>query len=265
MSALAGHTGSYYSYSANDAFAGIAAAGFKHVELSAVPGAVEHVDVHADPADAKAVLADYGLEAVSISGHSILTTQEGLDHGLAVVKWADAYGIPIVNTAVGGHAPDTEEDEALFLGNIGTLADAAQAAGITIALEIHGDLMASGEKSRPLLERIGHPSIKVNYDTANVEYYAGVSAADDIATIADMVGHVHLKDARGGQGSWDFPAIGEGHVDFEKVLSVLRDAGYDGPYSVEIEFTGTVPWPPLEDVNEAMRVSYENLKKLGLS
>jgi sugar phosphate isomerase/epimerase len=265
MSALAGHTGSYYSYSAIDAYAGIAAAGFRHVELAAVPGGVDHVNVHADPAETKAVLDEYGLEAVSISGHSILTTPDGLAHGLAVVSWAERFGLPIVNTAVGGHAPDTEEDETLFLANIGTLADAAGAAGITLALETHGDLMASGEKSRALLERIDHPAIRVNYDTANVEYYAGVSAADDIGSIADMVGHVHLKDARGGQGDWDFPAIGEGHVDFEKVLSVLRDAGYDGPYSVEIEFTGTVPWPPLAEVNDAMRTSYEALSELGLS
>jgi L-ribulose-5-phosphate 3-epimerase len=265
MSALAGHTGSYYSYSAEEAVAGIAAAGFRHVELTAVPGAVEHVDVHGDGADTRALLDTYGLDAVSISGHSILTTQEGLDHGLAVVRWADGFGIPIVNTAVGGHAPDTEESEDAFLANIGTLADAAAAVGITIALEIHGDLMASGARSRPLLERIGHDAIKVNYDTANVEYYAGVSAADDIGTIADQVAHVHLKDARGGQGDWDFPAIGEGHVDFERVLEVLREAGYDGPYSVEIEFTGTVPWPPLEEVNAAMRTSYETLTRLGLS
>jgi L-ribulose-5-phosphate 3-epimerase len=265
MSELAGHTGSYYSYSTEEALAGIAGAGFRHVELSAVPGAVEHVDVHADPAEARALLAHYGLEPVSISGHSVLTTPDGLEHGLAVVRWADRYGIPIVNTAVGGHAPDTEEDEALFLANIGTLADAAGAAGIVLALETHGDLMASGEKSRALLERIGHPAIKVNYDTANVEYYAGVSAADDIGTIADMVGHVHLKDARGGQGDWDFPAIGEGHVDFARVLAVLGDAGYDGPYSVEIEFTGTVPWPPLAEVDEAMRVSYAALTRLGLA
>lgn len=265
MSALAGHTGSYYSYSAEEAVAGIAAAGFRHVELSAVPGAVEHVDVHGDGSDTRALLDEHGVTAVSISGHSILTTQEGLDHGLAVVRWARDFGIPIVNTAVGGHAPDTEEDEAQFLANIGTLGDAAQAADITIALEIHGDLMASGARSRPLLEKIGHEAIKVNYDTANVEYYAGVSAADDIGTIADQVAHVHLKDARGGQGDWDFPAIGDGHVDFERVFAVLGDAGYDGPYSVEIEFTGTLPWPPLEEVNEAMRVSYENLKRLGLS
>jgi len=76
---------------------------------------------------------------------------------------------------------------------------------------------------------------------------------------------VHLKDARGGQGNWDFPAIGQGHVDFERVLAILREAGYTGPYSVEIEFTGEVPWPPVAEVDEAMRESYAALTALGLS
>jgi L-ribulose-5-phosphate 3-epimerase len=265
MNPLAGHTGSYYSYSTDEALAGIAEAGLRNVELSAVPGAVEHVDVHADPAEARAKLDHYGLHAVSISGHSNLTTAEGLEHGVAVVRWAERFGIPIVNTAVGGHAPDLDESESAFLANIRTLADAAEAAGIVVALEIHGDLMASGERSRPLLERIDHPAVKVNYDTANVEYYAGVPAVDDLPAIADRVAHVHLKDARGGRGNWDFPAIGQGHVDFARVLEILRDAGYDGPYSVEIEFTGEVPWPPLDEVNAAMRESRRTLAALGLS
>jgi L-ribulose-5-phosphate 3-epimerase len=47
-------------------------------------------------------------------------------------------------------------------------------------------------------------------------------------------------------------------------VSILRDAGYDGPLSVEIEFEGE-PWPSLDDVNAAMRRSYEHLSSLGLS
>jgi len=46
-------------------------------------------------------------------------------------------------------------------------------------------------------------------------------------------------------------------------LSILRGAGYSGPYSVEIEFGGE-PWPPLDEVNAAMRRSYEHLSALGL-
>jgi sugar phosphate isomerase/epimerase len=263
MNALAGHTNSFHSYSADEALAGIAEAGYRYVELSAVPGWTEHVDVHGNPATTRARLEQNGLQAVSISGHSDLTTREGLEHGLAVVRWAERFGVPIVNTAIGGHA-HVEESEDAFMANIGTLADAAQAAGLVIALEIHGDLMASGEISLPLLDRIGHPAVKVNYDTANVEHYSGARAEDDLPAIADQVANVHLKDMRGGQGDWDFPAIGEGHVDFGRVLEILADAGYDGPYAVEIEFTGE-PWPPLPEIVAAMRASREALARHGLS
>jgi L-ribulose-5-phosphate 3-epimerase len=228
-----------------------------------VPGWTEHVDVRGDPARVRALLEHYGLEAVSISGHSDLTTQEGLAHGLAVVRWAGSFGVPIVNTAVGGHA-HVEESESAFLANIGTLADAALAAGVVVALEIHGDLMATGARSLALLERIGHPAVKINYDTANVEHYGGVSAVEDLPGVVDLVANVHLKDMRGGKGEWDFPAIGDGHVDFGRVLEILRAGGYDGPYAVEIEFTGE-PWPPLEDVTSAMRSSRAALAAHGLS
>ena len=260
---LAAHTNSFHSYSADEAYAGIADAGYRAVELSAVPGWTEHVDVHTDPALTRSRLEHFGLTAVSISGHSDLTTSEGLEHGLAVVRWAERYGLPVVNTAIGGHAHVNESEDA-FMANIGTLADAAQAAGLVVALEIHGDLMATGAMAASLLDRIGHPAVRVNYDTANVEHYGGVRAEDDLPAIADRVANVHLKDSRGGQGEWDFPAIGEGHVDFARVLEILRSAGYEGPYAVEVEFSGE-PWPPLDEVTEAMRASREALARVGLS
>jgi L-ribulose-5-phosphate 3-epimerase len=260
---LAGHTNSYHTYSFDEALAGIAGAGYKGVELSAVPGWTEHVDLDRDPEDVRKQLDGYGLTAVSLSGHSDLTTREGLEHGLKAVDWAGRYGLPVMNTAVGGHQ-SADENESAFLANIGELADAAEQAGVVIALEIHGDIMASSDVTLPLIEKVGRDSVKVNYDTANVEYYSGDLATDDLPKITGELAHVHLKDTTGGKGNWDFPAIGDGHVDFARVIEVLRDAGYTGPLSVEIEFDGQA-WPPLDEVNAAMKRSYDHLSALGVS
>jgi L-ribulose-5-phosphate 3-epimerase len=253
---LAANSNSFHSYGADEAFAGIVAAGYTHVELLAVPGWTEHVSF-----DRPLDLLGYDLTPVSLSAHSDLTTREGLEHGLRAVAWAAENGIPIVNTAVGGHA-SVDESEAAFLANIGPLADAAEAAGVTLTLEIHGDLMGSGARTLGLLERIGRDSVKVNYDTGNVWHYTGERAEDDLPLIVDRLAHVHLKDTRGGVGVWDFPALGEGDVDFRRILQILRDAGYEGPLSVEIEFQGE-PWPPLAEVTDAMRRSREHLLGLG--
>ena len=145
---LAGHTNTYHSYGFDEALAGIAAAGFSYVELSAVPGWTEHVDVDGDPEEVRSRVAGHGLQAVSLSGHSDLTTRDGLEHGIRAVRWAASYGLPIVNTAVGGHE-SADENEAAFLANVGELADAADAAGVVVALEIHGDIMASSDVTDP--------------------------------------------------------------------------------------------------------------------
>jgi len=76
--------------------------------------------------------------------------------------------------------------------------------------------------------------------------------------------HVHLKDKLGEGKVWNFPAIGEGDIDFARVLGILDKGGYTGPVSVEIEFVGE-PWPPLAEVNRAMRASHDKLASLGLS
>jgi sugar phosphate isomerase/epimerase len=258
---LAGHTNSYHTYGLDDALAGIAAAGYRFVELSAVPGWTEHVSL--DGADElRRKLDEHGLAWSSLSAHSELTTRDGLDHGIKAVRWAGELGIPIVNTAVGGHESGGESEDA-FLGIIDELADTAEAAGVILALETHGGLIATGARARPLLERIGREAIKINYDTANVEFYGGVRAVDDLPAIAPYVANVHLKDTAGGKGNWNFPALGMGVVDFARVLEILTAAGYTGPYSVELEFQGE-PWPPLANVVDAMRRSREHLNRLGL-
>jgi len=262
VNALAGHTNTYHTYGFEEALEGIASAGYRSVELTAVPGWTEHVDLETSPADVRALVERYDLEAVSLSGHSDLTTREGVEHGIKAVHWAADYGLPIVNTAVGGHQ-SADENEAAFLENIGQLADAAESAGVVVALEIHGDIMASSEVTIPLLEKIGRESIRVNYDTANVEFYSGEKAVDDLPKIVPYLAHVHLKDTVGGKGNWNFPAIGSGSVDFGRVLEILRDGRYGGPLSVELEFEGE-PWPPLAEVTEAMRRSREHLSALGV-
>ncbi len=76
--------------------------------------------------------------------------------------------------------------------------------------------------------------------------------------------HKPLKDKAGEDKEWNFPAVGEGYIDFGAVLRILEEEDYANPFSVEIEFQGE-PWPPLKEVHRAMRASYETLKSLGLS
>jgi sugar phosphate isomerase/epimerase len=260
---LAGHTNCYHGYPRAAALDGLAAAGFRSVELATGRGA--HAIIPLEPSGSElAALGDdleaRGLTIASISGHSDLTTDAGLVEGLRAVDVCAALGVRIMNTSVGGtHSQD--EDKAAFLARIGPLAAYAAAKGITLGLEIHGDLMATGPQAVALVREIGQPNVGINYDTANCTYYGGVQAADDIGVTLPHLVHVHVKDSGGGRREWNFPPIGQGHVDFPRVLQILEDGGYAGPLSVEIEFYG-FPYPPLDEIDAAVRASYAYLETI---
>ncbi len=172
---LGGHTNSYHTYSVEEALEGIAAAGYRYVELSAVRGWTEHVPLDADAktlGHIQRMMNELGLVSLSLSGHSDLTTKAGLEDGLLAVDLCERMGIGIMNTAIGGHASQQEDEEA-FMGNIHALADYAAARDIQLGIEIHGEITKSGEASIPVLERIGRPNVLINYDTANVDFYGG--------------------------------------------------------------------------------------------
>ena len=130
--------------------------------------------------------------------------------------------------------------------------------------EIHGEITRSAVAAIPVLQRIDRKNVLINYDTANAEFYGVVDPVADLKVALPKLVQCHLKDKIGEGRVWDFPAIGEGHIDFKTVLDTMEKGGFTGPLSVEIEFHGD-PWPPLTEVNRAMRASHDKLASLGLS
>lgn len=260
---IGGHTNSYHTHTQDEALEGIAAAGFKYVELSAVEGWTEHVPLDAsdgDIADLKATLARLGLTPLVLSGHSDLTTAHGLEVGRKAVDLCTRLGVSVLSTAIGGHYSEDENKDA-FMKHIHELADYAALRQITIGLEVHGDIMATAALSAPLMQEIGRKNVGIVYDTGNCVFYGGVNAVDDLRAAAPYLVNVHLKDKIGGKKEWNFPAVGEGEVDFAGIFAILEEIDYTGPLSVEIEFQGD-PFPPLEEVNRSMAVSHQTLEQL---
>lgn len=266
MNRLGAHAGSYHGHPLEQALEGIAAAGFKYVELTSIRGVLEQVPVEAteqELRETECLLRRAGLEVIALSGHSDLTTKNGVADARRALRNCERLGAGILTTAVGG-AFNEDENEQAFLAHIHALAGEAEKKQVKIALEVHGTLTGTGALARRLVEDVGDPSVVVAYDTANCEYYAGVSAEIDLPATLPYVGHCHLKDTVGGRRNWNFPPLGQGCVNFEQVLTIMRKAGYVGPYSVEIEFQGG-SMQPLSVVNRAMASSKKYLKSLGVS
>jgi L-ribulose-5-phosphate 3-epimerase len=237
-----------------DALRGLAELGFENVEIGAVKGEIDHVDP--DTLDAAAVdrirgaLEANGQRCVSWSGHSHLDTDLGKERLRRVVRAAGELGSLAVNTYTG--EADTPERRAAFVRNVREVADEAAELGVLVCLETDSNLLPTARVGREILRELDHPAVKLNYDGANVVFYTDdVRPEEDVHEAIGLIGHVHLKDKRGGKGVWDFPPLGEGELDLRAILEPIYASGFGGPISMEIEFGHE--WPDWDTCYDAAR------------
>jgi L-ribulose-5-phosphate 3-epimerase len=221
---------------------GIRAAGLTNVELAAIPGYCEHVDVR-DADSVRAVaneLEQQSMTAVSLSGHCDLTQRSGYDHIAACIEAAAELGIGIVNTGTGAIVGPAARRRAV--DHLRKLAELAQRYGIRIGLETQDDLMTSGLAALGVLDDVGASNVGLNLDAANIVYWGGKRPEDEISLMAPRVIHMHVKDHDGGRGDYVFPPIGEGDLGFHILIETLDKSGFRGPYILEPE--RSVPGTP---------------------
>ena len=263
-------TNTYHGKSLDEALEGIAAAGFRYVEFAAISGWSEHLTFDADAQTLDGIqrtLNRLDLIAISISGHTDLMTEEGLQCGLRLLDLGVRLGIDLMIVSVGGHDPLHEDVDKGF-PNLLRLVDYAAERDITIGLAQHGNATATGPQTKAVIERVNRENIGICYDTANIEFLSESCAVVDLPQVLPLLVSCHLKDHVGGYMDWDFPALGEGQVDFKEILSMLERGGYAGPLVVEMEFQNTLEDTcrlPLEDINKAVEDSYTHLVSLGLA
>ncbi len=119
-----------------------------------------------------------------------------------------------------------------------TLARAGQLAaeaGITLAFETGQE---TAELLRQTLDDLKSPSIRVNFDPANMRLYDMGDPIRAVAILGADIRSVHLKDARRPRvpGTWgEEVPLGEGEVHIPAFLAALESIGYSGPLVIERE------------------------------
>lgn len=127
---------------------------------------------------------------------------------------------------------------------------------VRLALEVHPTEIAYDYWStKKLLEVFEYrETLGINFDPSHL-IWQGIDPAIFLYDFMDCVYHVHIKDAKlnlngrnGILGShiefgdqrrgWNFVSPGHGSVDFDNIIRVLNQKGYDGPLSVEWEDSG---------------------------
>lgn len=91
------------------------------------------------------------------------------------------------------------------------------------------------------LEDIGLPNVGINLDPANLIMYGKANPIDAIDTIGPRIVSVHAKDGlypTDGRNLGVETAMGEGKVDFPRLLPALHAAGFTGTLTIEREISG---------------------------
>lgn len=250
-------TSTYAHYGVEETMESVSKIGLEFIELIDVPDFGSHVSLDKSKTQDTLDLCkkyNLGMEALG-AGYGRLGKPDGINTFKNIIDVASLLGISIIDADVGTIKNDA--DKAQFYKDINILGDYGSEKGVKIGLEPHGDWYCNGKNAAEIVKKINHPNIKVTYDTANVIFYGNTRPEEDIKHVLPYLGHLHLKDKSGEPKSYDFPILGEGYLDFDKIMSQVKD--YDGLISLEIELDGKDK--PIEIVHDAVKESYEFLKK----
>ena len=150
--------------------------------------------------------------------------------------------------------------------------------GVKVALEAHpGFVVYNVETALKLRQAVG-PNLGVNFDPSHF-FWQGVDVPSAIRALGDSIFHVHAKDValdrqnvavngvidtktyrRMAERSWLFRSVGWGHdeLEWKRIVSALRLAGYDYVMSIEHE-------DALASVDEGLRAAVDLLSRVILT
>jgi sugar phosphate isomerase/epimerase len=155
---------------------------------------------------------------------------------------AKAVGATVIRICCGGRRtrPATwHEHKSKLLPMLRGIVDAAEDAGVVLAIENHIDFLA--DELVEVVTTIDSPSLGVCLDTAN-NLRILEDPMEAIRKLAPFARASHIKDvaAKGGNprefSFWPSVPLGNGLIDLPAAFRLLREANYDGLLALEIDY-----------------------------
>lgn len=142
------------------------------------------------------------------------------------------------------------ETKKLLIDSLNKITEFAQSYSIRIVIEpinrYETNLINNVDQTLDILEKVNNPYIGILFDTfhANIEE---PSIFRSIKNAGSKIFHIHIADS-----NRLYP--GAGHIDFKKIIKILRGIDYKGWLSAEI-----LPQP---SSNKAAELTIKNIKKI---
>jgi sugar phosphate isomerase/epimerase len=203
-------------------------------------------------------LKGLGLEVLVVRGDTNLSLEQCLDELRIQFETCKKMGVHYMFLSPKRHDAPFE----IIYERLRKAGDLAAQNDVTLVLETHPDLGTNGEVHVQTMKAINHPNVRVNFDSANITYYNhDTSAVNELKACIDYVATVEVKDHNAEFETWNFPALGEGVVDFPAFFKVLRAHKFSGPITIEVEGVKGVEWSE-EETKKAMEKSVAYLRSI---
>ncbi len=233
-------TVAFDGYDLDDAFRGIAEAGFVWVEPAFIEGYASNFSEALfsleSAREVRTLLSKHSLQCSGVSGHIDLGGSDGVARMERRIHFCEEVGSPRLIT----NAADARYEGA-FYANMASILAAAANAGVVICLENPGNgvpnLVNDGASAAQVVERLSSPFARINYDGGNTfsHFHERFPAESDFGPAIPWLEQLHLKDVRVGPGGvYEYPALGEGEIDFPGMAQTLRDGSAEGSGGVKV-------------------------------
>jgi sugar phosphate isomerase/epimerase len=213
--------------------------GYQAVELRGLQGEMHLPDLPAvskDPAALAARFAEAKLDIACLATGNCFHSQDKKEVARnkgqvrEFIELAAQLGCPFVRV-FGDEVPRYEQKQTTYLRiseALRDLAPTAAAHGVTLVLENHGDF-ASSRDVWYILDSVDHPAVRCCWHPCHAKA-AGDRLTLSVPRVGRLISLVHLVDGRFNEaGALEGYALpGDGNVEMEKFLMLLRGVTYDG-------------------------------------
>jgi sugar phosphate isomerase/epimerase len=221
----------------------IALAGYDAIEISAIKGMCEHLNLDgwkSQASELRKIVADNNLQFASME-------VAALDEArlMQAFEAGAALGVPIVNIGPGGKS-NIEADVVNSIAQIAKMSAKAQDFGVTLCVKAHvNSAIYNTPTTLRLMQAVDCPAFGVDMDPSHI-HRAGEHAPSALKAVLPKVRHVHIRDCQGlgpAPGTPQQQTCGRGDIDLQGYCQVLVEGGYTGPLTLEVIGAGNLSLP----------------------
>lgn len=288
---IAGHTMGTPEYTVTEAIELLHKIGADGVEIVVQDGYRSGIPCHCDEKILDAVKHSAEENAISISCLTPYNSHfnsldetvrqaeiEDIRRVIDYCQYLDAHYIRIYGgNLVAGDTKDLEARREKLIESLRYLGDLAAQKGVILIVENHFNTMAvSAKDSAALIRDTAHPAVRILYDQANLTFTGNEGYEEAISLQQQYVSYMHVKDLVFQEGkafvssdvshpdeserNVNTRIVGEGILEWPRILKMVKDQGYDGWLSLEYERR----WHPddIPDASIGMKKSIEYLRSI---